>query len=196
MRSSVEQLVTEIRTCAAAARRSAGGGRGRVGVLGLSLGALGAALAATSPDPLDFAALVAPPHLPSVMSETGVGRRYRRLSERAGGEWPTEPALARALSPLDPAARRPTARSLFLAAGVHDAIAPLPGAIRLAGSWGITPRLHARGHLTLLFACRALRREVRAFLEGSTGVAAAPGAERVESEGVPCEIGGSGRDQP
>ena len=153
MRRALEQLVREIRVaCALAA------GRGQAGLLGFSLGALAAALAATGPEPLAFAALLAPPDLAAVVEETPIGRRYRLLAERAGAPVPDAAALRASLAPLDPATRRPTARRLFVAGGAHDLIA-LRGPESLARAWGVEARLYPRGHLTLLFACRALRRD-------------------------------------
>jgi predicted alpha/beta hydrolase family esterase len=63
-------------------------------------------------------------------------------------------------------ARRPTARRVLVAAGREDRIAPPADAIALARAWGVEPRLYGRGHLTLLFACRAVRRDVARFLSG------------------------------
>jgi len=161
LRRSLEQLVVEIRLCARLAA-----GHGEVGVVGLSLGALGAALAATGPEPLDFAALVAPPgDLTAVLGETPIGRRYAALARRAGSPLPPPAALRAALAPFDPAARAPTARRILVAAGLHDRIV-LGGPERLARAWGLAPRAYPRGHLTLLFACRALRRDLGAFLRG------------------------------
>lgn len=158
MRRALEQLVREIRaSCAVAA------GRGPVGLLGFSLGALAAALAATAREPLAFAALLAPPDLATVVEETPIGRRYRLLAERAGAPVPGAAALRAFLAPLDPATRRPTARRLFVAGGVHDVIA-LRGPESLARAWGVEARVYPRGHLTLLFACRALRLDVVSFL--------------------------------
>ncbi|GEJ59026.1 hypothetical protein [Anaeromyxobacter diazotrophicus] len=163
-REVFEQLVLELRVCAALAAR-----RGPVGLVGLSLGALAGALAATAPERLAFAALVGPPKLALVLSQTGIGRRYRRLAERAagGGPWPGDAALAEALAPLDPAGRAPTAARLFVAAGLHDGIAPLAGARELSERWGVAPHLYPRGHLSLLFLCRALRRDLAAFTGGA-----------------------------
>ncbi len=158
-RRAMEELVREIRlSCAVAA------GRGPVGLVGFSLGALAAALAATGPEPLAFAALLAPPDLALVAERTAIGRRYRRLAERAGAPLPGAAALRASLAPLDPARRRPTARRLLVAGGAHDVIA-LRGPESLARAWGLEPRLYPRGHLTLLFACRALRRDVLRFLQ-------------------------------
>lgn len=167
LRAVVEQQVAELRACAALAARA-----GPVGLVGLSLGALTGALAATGPEPLAFAALVAPPSLASVMVETGIGRRYRALAVRAGSRWPTPETLAQVLAPLDPAARRPTAARLAVAAGLHDRIALPAGPLGLARAWGVEPWLYRRGHMTLLFLCRALRRDLRALVEGALG---APG---------------------
>ncbi len=160
LRATFEQLVVELRFCIACAAR-----QGRVGLVGLSLGGLAGAFAATAPEPLDFAALVAPAHLSRVMAETGIGRRYRRLATLAGSPWPDEEALAAALSPFDPGLRTPTARRLFIAGGVHDRIVPSAGCA-LARAWGVHPRLYPRGHISLLFLCRALRRDLRRFAEG------------------------------
>ncbi|HEX7622145.1 MAG TPA: alpha/beta hydrolase [Anaeromyxobacteraceae bacterium] len=158
LRAVVEQQVVELRACAALAAS-----RGPVGIVGLSLGALAAALAATAPEPLAYAALVAPPELALVLS-TGIGRRYRRLSDAAGAAWPGEGALADALAPFDARRRAPTARRLFVAGARHDAIAPVAGAEALARAWGVEPRLYPRAHLSLLFLCRALRRDLAGFV--------------------------------
>jgi predicted alpha/beta hydrolase family esterase len=154
----LEQFVLEIRSCAEMAART-----GPVGLVGLSLGALAGALAATAPERLEFAALVAPPHLPLVLAESGVGRRYRRLAALAGSDWPGTEALAAALAPLDPALRNPTARRILVAGGTHDTIAPPAGPVRLARAWGIEPSLYSRGHISALFLCGALRRDVARF---------------------------------
>ena len=159
MRAAFEQLVLELRACIALAA-----GRGPVGVVGLSLGALGAALASTGGERLDFAALVAPPDLRLTLSETGIGRRYRQLSARAGSPWPAEAALQAALGPFDPSLRRPTARRLFVAVARHDAISPASGALRLARAWGVEPAVYPRGHLSLLFLCRQLRKDLARFI--------------------------------
>ncbi len=159
-RRCMEDLVREIRLSSAVAA-----GRGPVGLVGFSLGALAAALAATGPEPLAFAALLAPPDLAAVVERTPIGRRYRLLAERAGAPLPGAAALRASLASLDPAARRPTARRLLVAGGAHDVIA-LRGPESLARAWSVEPRLYPRGHLTLLFACRALRRDVLRFLPG------------------------------
>lgn len=159
LRAVVEQLVVEIRACAMLAAE-----RGPVVLVGLSLGGLGAALAATAGEPVASAALIAPPDLRLTLSETGIGRRYRELSARAGSPWPGGDALEAALAPFDPALRRPTASRLLVAAGRHDVIAPPAGAVRLARAWGIEPAVYPRGHLSLIFLCNRLRADLRRFL--------------------------------
>ncbi len=161
LRAVFEQLVVELRLCAALAARE-----GPVGLVGLSLGALAGALAATAPEHLDFAALVAPPTLAQVMTATGIGRRYQRLALRAGSRWPDEETLASVLAPFDPSPRQPTARRLLIAAGLHDRIVLGDGPCELARAWGTPPHVYPRGHLSLLFLCRALRRDLRAFVDG------------------------------
>jgi predicted alpha/beta hydrolase family esterase len=159
--AAVEQLVLEVRLLTALAR----GRGGEVVLVGLSLGALGAALAATAPEAPDAAVLVAPPaDLATVLASTGIGRRYAALAARAGAPVPAREALAAMLAPFRADARRPTARRTFVAAGREDRIAPPSGAIALARAWGGEPRLYDRGHLTLLFACRAVRRDLARFL--------------------------------
>jgi hypothetical protein len=132
LRAVFEQLVTELRVLATLAGR-----RGPVGVVGLSLGGLAGALAATAPERLDLVALIAPAQLSLVMAETGIGRRYRRLAVRSGGGWPGDEALAAALRPFDARLRQLTARRLFVAAGLQDQISPR------GGRWG-WPRPGAR----------------------------------------------------
>ncbi len=179
MRSVFEQLVLELRVCLALAARRGG----EVGVLGLSLGALTSAMAVTADERVDFAALVAPPaDLSLVVCETAIGRRYRELARRAGTPLPESAELRRQLQFALPHLRRPRARRLFLAAGVHDAIAPTQGALDLALAWGVEPSLYRRGHITLLFGCRALRRDLLRFLE-----------ERVTLEGRSSAAGSAWR---
>jgi hypothetical protein len=170
LRASFEQLVLELRLLATAARTRGG----EVAMLGLSLGALATGLVATAPERLDAAALVGPPDLDAVFHRTPIGRRFRALAERAGTPAPP-PELARPmLEPFRPGSRRPTARRLFLAGGRDDAIATNVGTLALAREWGATPRLYGRGHLTLLFACRELRRDLLAFLAPEHAYAGAP----------------------
>jgi hypothetical protein len=47
---------------------------------------------------------------------------------------------------------------------LDDRIALTGPALELAGAWGVEPRLHSRGHLTLLFLCASLRRDLAAFV--------------------------------
>jgi len=163
LQGALEQLVAELRVLAALARARGG----EVGLVGLSLGALAAALASTCDGPLDFLALVAPPaDLGAVFAETPIGRRYAALARRSGRPLPDAATVARLLAPLRPAARRPRARRILIAVGEDDRIAS-PGAARaLARSWGVTPSVHPRGHLTLLFGCRALRRQLAGLAGG------------------------------
>jgi hypothetical protein len=102
------------------------------------------------------------------LSETRIGRRYRRLAARAGAPVPELPALQSALAPFSPSKRRPRARRLLIGAGLQDLIAPASAAVSLAAAWDVKPRLYARGHITLLFACRAVRRDVLALLSSGS----------------------------
>lgn len=161
LRGAVEQHVVELRALSALA---AGRG-GRPVLVGLSLGALGAALAATAPESPPTVALVAPPlDLSAVLTLTRVGRRYRRLAEAAGAPLPSPPALRALLAPFDAGARAPVARRVFVATGRHDAVATRRGHLPVARGWGVTPTCYPRGHLTLLFACRQVREDLAAFL--------------------------------
>ena len=171
LRGAVERSVLELRWLASIARARGG----EVGLLGLSLGGLAAALAATAPEALDFAALVAPPaDLLHVFAATRIGRRYARLAARAGVPIPGRAALRPQLLPLLPARRPPAAARLFVAAGRYDRVVPFLGPARLARAWGIAPRIYPRGHLTLLFASGALRRDLAGFL----AVSASPPGRR------------------
>lgn len=161
LRAAFEQLVLELRLLAALARARGG----ETAMIGLSLGALGAALAATAPERIDRVALVAPPaDLAALLSTTPIGRRYARLAARAGAPVPQDAAIAAMLAPFRADARHPTAGRVFLAIGRDDRIAPGEGALALARAWGAEPRVYPRGHLTLLFACRALRKDLARFL--------------------------------
>jgi pimeloyl-ACP methyl ester carboxylesterase len=140
--------------------------------VGVSLGALAAALAATGPEGVDRLALLAPPaDLAAIFEGTPIGRRYLRLAERAGAPFAAGAALARMLAPFRPDLRPTSARAVFLAVGSEDRIALPAGALALGQAWRVAPRIYPRGHLTLLFGCRALRRDLARFL-----AAPAPGA--------------------
>lgn len=169
-RASLAQAVAEARMLAALARARGG----EVTLVGLSLGALVAAWAAAGPERVDRALLVAPPaDLSSVLGETPIGRRYAARAERAGAPLPARAELAPLLALLAPLHRRPTAERLLVAAGDWDAIA-VGGPAALARAWGVPLRRFPRGHLTLLFACRALRRDAREFLSAGPGHGRAP----------------------
>jgi hypothetical protein len=161
LRGAVEQLVVELRALSALA---AGRG-GAPALVGLSLGALGAALCATAPESPPDVALVAPPlDLGAVLSRTRIGRRYHRLAAAAGAPLPGATELQAELAPFDPGARPLVARRVFLAAGHHDAVATRRGHLPVVHGWGLLPRCYDRGHLTLLFACRQVRADLAAFL--------------------------------
>jgi hypothetical protein len=169
VRAALEQLVLEIRALAALA---AGRG-GEVVVVGLSLGALAAALSATGPEGIDRVALLAPPaDVAAVFAETRIGRRYLRLAERAGAPMAEPPVLAEMLAPFRPDRRPRPAGRVMIAAGSHDRIALHGGALRLADAWGVEPRIYAAGHLTLLFLSGTMRRDLAEFLLEPIPVAA------------------------
>lgn len=175
LRRSFEQLVLEIRVCAALAAR-----RGPVDLVGLSLGGLAATLAAPVLPELQRVAAVAPPtDLAAVLGETPIGRRYRTLAARAGAPLPDVAALRDALGAFDPSRLPRPAADLFLGVGRDDAIALPHGALALARAWGAPAAVYPRGHLTLLFACRGVRRDVARFLA------------RPRRQGAPCAAGGA-----
>ncbi len=176
LRRAFEQLVLELRTLVALARRRPGA----VGMVGLSLGGLAALLAATAPEPLDVAAAVGPPaDLAAVFARTRIGRRYLRLATAAGAPPPPPAQLAEMLAPFRPERRRPTAGRVLVAVGAEDRIALPEGALALARAWGAEARSYPRGHLTLLFACEAVRRDLVRLAAGGGGSAAAlPAARR------------------
>jgi hypothetical protein len=134
-------------------------------LLGLSFGGLASALAVTTPEaPERFAAVGPPADLLAIVAGTRIGRRYRELASRAGGPVPAWAALEPMLAPFRPGARPLLSPRVMVAVGSADGIA-LPGpAVDLARTWGADLRLYPRGHLTLLFLCRAVRRDVGRFL--------------------------------
>jgi hypothetical protein len=159
-RSLFEQLVLELRTALAMAAA-----RGPAGLVALSVGALAASFAIASREAPGFAALVAPPaDLAAVMSTTAIGRRYERLAARAGSRWPSPDELGAAFAVFDPRRLAPPASRLLLAVGRYDRIALTEGALGLAEAWRVSPNVYARGHLTLLFCCRALFRDLARFV--------------------------------
>jgi len=86
------------------------------------------------------------------------------LAGRAGATGPGAAELAPMLWPFRAHHRPSRAGRALVAVGTADAIA-LPGAATaLAQAWGAELRRYPRGHLTLLFCCEALRRDVRGFL--------------------------------
>jgi len=161
LRAAVEQLVLEIRVLLALARA-----RGEPAALvGLSLGGLAAALAATAPEAPDRTALLAPAaDLEAVLLGTRIGRRLLPGLRRGRPSGPAADELSAMLAPFRADGRRPGAGRVLVAVGSADRIAlPGPGAA-LARSWGAELRVYPRGHLTLLFLCRAVRRDVGQFL--------------------------------
>jgi pimeloyl-ACP methyl ester carboxylesterase len=169
-REVLATAVLEVRACLA----RAGEAGGAVALLGLSLGALTGAWAATGPERIDAAALVAPPaDLTAVFRATAIGRRYAKLAAGAGAPLPGLDEVERRLAWLSPLGRAPTAARVLVAGGRHDAIA-LDGAGTLARDWKVPLREFPRGHLTLLLACPALRREVAAFAAGGPATSSPP----------------------
>jgi hypothetical protein len=162
LRSAVSQSVLELRTvCALAAARG-----GLPALVGLSLGGLAAALAATCPEAPPALALVAPAlDLHAILTRTPIGRRYRALAAASGAPIPADEEMAPLLRPFDPGARPPAARRVFLATGRQDRVATRRGHLPLVHGWGITPRAYDRGHLTLLFGCRRVRDDLATFLK-------------------------------
>lgn len=159
-RSLFEQFVIEIRTALAMAAA-----RGPAGLVALSIGALAASFAIASREAPAFAALVAPPaDLAAVLSTTPIGRRYQRLAVEAGSCWPEPTEIGTFLAAFDPRRLARPASRLLLAVGRYDRIAPSDGAMRLADAWRVAPIVYARGHLTLLFWCSALLRDLARFV--------------------------------
>lgn len=137
-------------------------------LVGMSLGGLFAAMASVAGAPLAGLALVTPAADMQVsMSRTAIGRRYRSLLERRGLRVPSEELLAELGAPFRATAfDRPLATDrIFLAHGRHDAVVPLAVATSLAGRWAVPLREYECGHMSLLFLDRALRRDLRGFLE-------------------------------
>ncbi|HET6437996.1 MAG TPA: hypothetical protein VFG59_08040 [Anaeromyxobacter sp.] len=160
LRATFEQLVLEVRVLLSLAH----GRREPVALLGLSLGGLGAALATTAAEAPDRAAIVAPPaDLQAVVAGTRIGKRLLALARRAG-RVPRAAELSPMLRPFRADALRPRAGRVLVAVGSADGIAPPAAARALAGAWGAELRVYPRGHLTLLFLCQRLRRDVRRFL--------------------------------
>jgi hypothetical protein len=161
LRQAVEQLTLEVRLlCALAARRG-----GEVALLGLSLGGLAAAHAATTPEAPPSLAVIAPPlDLAAVLTRTRIGRRYRRLAAAAGAPIPAVAELRAQLGPFDPGQRPPVSRRIFLAHGRHDGVATSRGPRPLVQGWGVMAHAYPRGHLTLLFGCRQVRADLLTFL--------------------------------
>jgi predicted alpha/beta hydrolase family esterase len=161
LRASFEQLVLEIRLLLALARAR----RQPSALVGLSLGGLASALAATTAEAPDRAALVAPPaDLHAVLVETRIGRRLLPALRHGASYAPALAELEAMLAPFRPDGRRARTDRVLVAVGNADRIALPAAATALARSWGADLRVYPRGHLTLLFLCRAVRRDVTAFL--------------------------------
>jgi hypothetical protein len=171
LRKAVEQLVLEIRLLLELAR----GRGGEVALVGLSLGGLAAAIAATTDEaaPARVAVVAPPADLHAVAAETRIGRRILGLTGPAGVS-PAIDTLPDMLWPFRAHARPARAGRVLVAIGSHDAIALTAAATELARDWNADLRVYPRGHLTLLFLCDALRRDLRAFLGGPAAVPLAP----------------------
>ncbi len=162
LRGTIEGMVLEVRALLAAA----GGRGGEVGLVGLSMVGLAAGIAATAREPLGFLALVAPADLACVLDGSRVGHRYQVLARAAGAPIPDSTRLAPLLAPFYPGQGTVLARRVFLACGAYDAVTPPRAGQRLGESWGAPLRVYPRGHLSLLFLCRALRRDLARFVRG------------------------------
>jgi hypothetical protein len=115
-----------------------------------------------------------------VFAETRIGRRYLRLAERAGAPMAEPAALEEMLAPFRPDRRPRPAGKVMIAVGAQDQIALHAGALQLARAWEVAPRVYGAGHLTLLFASGALRRDLAAFLaEPLSAPGARAGFERI-----------------
>jgi predicted alpha/beta hydrolase family esterase len=161
LRAVFEQLVLEIRMLLGMARASGA----PTALIGLSLGGLAAGLAATAPEAPDRAVLVAPPaDLHAGLMETRIGRRLLPALRSGGPSAPAAAEVSAMLEPFRPDGRPLRSRRVLVAVGSADRIA-LPGAATaLARAWGAELRVYPRGHLTLLFLCRAVKRDVGEFL--------------------------------
>jgi len=63
----------------------------------------------------------------------------------------------------------------FIAGGLHDRVAPTAGPADLAHACGVEPHLYPRGHISLLFLCRALRRDLELFTREQRSPIEVPG---------------------
>jgi predicted alpha/beta hydrolase family esterase len=163
LRAALEQLVLEVRVLVALARARSQ----PVGLIGLSLGALAAALAATAPEAPDRAAVIAPPADPGAVVATRIGRRLLGGGRAADRPRPEEAELPAMLRPFRPDGRPAPAGKVLVSVGSADRIALPAAAAELARSWGAELRVYPRGHITLLFLCKAARRDAVAFLSPS-----------------------------
>lgn len=124
-----------------------------VGILGFSLGAWLAALAACAEPELDFALLAMPPAaLNDIVWESPLGGRIRRQFENA--QW-RRAVTAKFYRQLDPVTYHPLLPRdrIEIFAAEHDAIIALKNVLALQNAWAI-PRLHQypAGHISIMLS--------------------------------------------
>lgn len=154
LRQSVEDTAAVV----AWARRRGGGA---VGLHGVSLGALVAALYAAN-RPVDAAMLVAPPcDLARVILETAPTRVRRRLDvvDGRGGAWGEDAAAARLVleemvAPVTPRRLRPRteAERIVIVVADHDLVVGTLPVRELAAAWGTDLWSYPHGHVTVMTA--------------------------------------------
>lgn len=124
-----------------------------VGILGFSLGAWLAALAACAEPELDFALLAMPPaSLNDIVWESPLGGRIRRQFEKT--KWPRT-VTAEFYRQIDPLTHHPLLPGdrIEIFAGSHDAIIPHKNVLALQSAWAI-PRMHQypAGHISIMLS--------------------------------------------
>ncbi len=139
----------------------------KVGVMGMSFGAMMSGLLACVEPTLDFAVLVAPPADPRmVFDDSRLGRLIEKENPRAGrlvrryNETLSNIALTN-MRPMIPIDR------IFIAEGLYDGMVPVAAVERLWESWG-KPEMkrYPHGHLSIILFNPELETDLRKWLRG------------------------------
>jgi alpha-beta hydrolase superfamily lysophospholipase len=173
----LRQAVEDIAAVIAWSRRR---GARAVGLHGVSLGGLVAALYAAN-CAVDSAVIITPPcDLARIILETAPRRLRRRLDllDGRGGQWGADAAAARAAledlaAPVIPRRLRPRTNpdNLAIVVADHDLIVGAEPVRELAATWGTDLWSYPRGHVTVMSA-RGLTTRVQERLVADLGVPA------------------------
>jgi len=152
---AIRQGVSDVRKLIAILRAN---GAGRIGIMGLSMGAWITSLVAVSEPDLALSAIVVPPvDLSHVITESPLVTTIRKDVAQSGIDVESVNRLSRLLSPLSYPLRMPK-EGVRLSQAVHDYALPPKGTQDLWEHWGRPcMRRYRAGHISIIFTPRFMR---------------------------------------